>query len=104
MQNNLKTFCTNSECYHIIFAKTFDFLPYKGKETTWQIDAIVNLLLNVSSQLQFQIYQKKRVLMLAKVPSAISKKGIPKINKIAVTKSCIDDSAIRKQHKYGTIR
>jgi transposase len=46
---NRKFFCRNSDCKHLTFAESFEFLAFKGKMTKRLEKSIVEQSLNVSS-------------------------------------------------------
>lgn len=96
-------FCVNPDCPHTTFAKTFAFLPPKGKKSQRLQDKIVNMSLHVSSLTASELLKNGIADVGKSTICNLLKKDLPLPQKETVTKVCIDDFAIRKRHTYGTV-
>lgn len=100
---NRKMFCNNQECSHTTFAERFVWLDNKSKKTQRLKDEIVHMSLNCSSTAAARFLKENTVAVGKSSICNLLKKRKLLINKDEVSAVCIDDFALKKREKYGTV-
>jgi transposase/predicted transcriptional regulator len=102
--NNRKFFCTNQKCTRRTFAETFDFYRPRATKTDRLQETILETSLSQSS-ISASRYLKKYIAEVSKstICNLLKKNEKITIDKEAVTAVRIDDFALKKRQRYGTI-
>jgi transposase len=98
-----KYFCPNTECVHKTFAERYRFFDGMARKTKRLESEILRVSLSQSS-VSASEYLKYGVADAGKSTICnMLKKETPITNKSSVRKVCIDDFALKKRQRYGTI-
>lgn len=95
--------CKNNKCNINTFAERFDFIEKRSRITTRLKNKIINDAKGMSARASKEIFKKGLVDISDDIILRIIKKTILKIDKEKITKVCIDDFALKKRHRYGTV-
>jgi len=102
IENN-KYFCTNEKCNHKTFAEVFDFYEPNATKTNRLQEEITRVSLTQSSVSAAKYLQNSIADVGKSTICNMLKKLVTRINKDGVTAVCIDDFALKKRQRYGTI-
>jgi len=98
-----KMFCDNENCSKKRFAETFEFVNPKGKMTKRLEEEIVKISMNMSS-IQASRLIRENIADIGKSSICnLLKKIVMLFDKRDVRKVCIDDFALKRGQRYGTI-
>lgn len=98
-----KYFCRNDECGHKTFVETFDFFAPNATKTKRLSDEILKVSLTQSSVAAAK-YLRDSVCDVGKSTICnMLKKSKTVIEKDKVFAVCIDDFALKKRQRYGTV-
>jgi transposase len=101
--NNRKYFCDNPECSHRTFAETFGCLKPRAKRSNRLEAEIMKVSLEVSSVTASRFLCDGVAQVSKSTVCNILKKTIRALDKASIENICIDDFALKKRRRYGTI-